>query len=138
VTRTLDLDDLLGDRHEHATFHDAVLESIRVNYAEQSASLLFKIPTGIARGDLQYKSAILSFGGLQFMVIEPPDKPYSHVEPAGAWITADGSFPDARVQSLFRVPESLPENAFVHYFFASDWNAFIFIGATEAMFTWSD
>jgi hypothetical protein len=135
VTRTLDLDNLLGNRYEHATFHDAVLESLHVSYAEQSASLVFKIPAGVECGDLRYQAGVLSFGGLQFMVVEPPDQPYSYCEPAGAWITSDGAFPDPKMRSSFKIPKPLPDDGFVHYFFASDWNAFIFIGATEASFT---
>jgi hypothetical protein len=76
--------------------------------------------------------------GLLFLAIESPDKPYSYVEPAGAWITSDGPYPDPHVKSSFSVPAALPEESFVHYLFASDWNAFIFIGASSASFTWQE
>ena len=138
MTREIDLDDLLGSRHQHATFHDAVLQSLSVNYAAQTASLAFRIPAGIVGNDLRYYAGTLKLEGLLFLVIEPPEQPYSYVEPSGAWITADGSYPDPKVRSQLKMPPSLPHDSFVHYFFASDWNAFIFVGATSASFTWQE
>jgi hypothetical protein len=138
VARNLDLDGLLGDRYESVTFHDAVLESMYVSYVDQTASLVFEIQAEVEGGNLRYPTGVLSFGGLQFLVIEPPGEPYSNNAFAGAWIVADGSFPDPKVRSSFKVPSQLPEDVFIHYFFASNWNAFIFIGATEVSFAWTD
>ena len=136
--RKLDLDLLLGQRHKDATFHDAVLERIEADYATLTASLRFNIPAGVERGDLRYQRGTLFFDGLLFLAVESPAKPYSRVRPAGAWITADGPFPDPNVRSSFALPESFPEEAFAHYFFASDWNSFIFIGARSVSFRWAE
>jgi len=46
--------------------------------------------------------------------------------------------PDERVRSSFQVPAWLPKDALAHYFFASDWNAFIFVGANSASFAWQE
>jgi hypothetical protein len=124
----LDLDQLLGDERD-ATFHDAVLEHLAVSYVERRAELQFQISVGDG-----YRRGTLSVSGLQFLTIEAPEK---GMEPVGAWITADGPLPDPAVQLRTTLPP-IPDDAFVHYFFASDWNAFIVVAGLSATFAWAE
>lgn len=133
--KTLDLDELLGNEHEQATFHDAVLEDLSVSYAGRRAEFRFRIPVGLHKGDLAYRRGVLTLSDLQFLIIEPPATPYQDVNPAGAWITSDGPLPDPAVQLSVALP-AVPEDSFIHYFFASDWNSFIVIGGRSAAFAW--
>jgi hypothetical protein len=135
--KRLELEQLLGDEHEKATFHDAILLHASIDYAKLRIELRFQIPIGIRGHNLLYRRGILALSGLQFFAVTPPAESYSSIEPAGAWITADGSLPNPAVELGVQLP-MVSEDSFVHYFFASDWNAFLVVAAETALFTWSE
>jgi hypothetical protein len=92
--------------------------------------------TGSANLLDSYERGTLRFSGLLSFAVEPPrDLPLRLNK--GLWVTSDGSLPDSRVNISISLPTEIPENAFCHYFFASDTNSFLVVAATEATFEWS-
>lgn len=134
--QTIVLEDLLGQAFPEATFHDSLLESLRLDYVRAEAILLFSVPVAERDGHPIYERGTLRFSGLLSCAVEPP-REFPLRFNRGLWITSDGSLPDSRVQIAVSLPTTLPENAFCHYFFASDVNAFIVVAATDASFEWA-
>lgn len=135
--RSLNLDTLLGQRHEHATFHDSELQSIQLDFTSGSAKLQFLIPCGFLPGnELNYHPGTLEFTGLLFYFVEPSVFLSQANDKASLWITSDGALPDEEVDLGIELPRDLPEEAFAHYFYASTTNSFIVISALQGSFQW--
>lgn len=135
--RSLALDSLLGEKHKHATFHDAQLEGLSIDFATETVRLKFSIPCGFLPGnELAYQRGTLEFSGLLFYYVEPAAfSPEANDRPA-LWITSDGSLPDQEVNLAVELPSNLPEAAFAHYFYSSTSNSFIVIAAMHGAFQW--
>ena len=134
--QTLVLENLLGEAYPEATFHDSLLESLLLDYVRGEATLVFAVPVAERDAYPIYERGTLRFSGLLSFAVEPPrDLPLRLNK--GLWVTSDGSLPDSRVNISISLPTAIPENAFCHYFFASDTNSFIVVAATEARFEWS-
>ena len=137
--RSLDLDGLLGIKHEHATFHDAELESIQIDFSTDSINLSFLIPCGFgAERQLSYHKGTLIFQTILFYYLEPSAYRAEKNDKAALWITADGSLPDDEVEASRELPNDLPPDAFAHCFFSSTTNSFIIISAKSAIFVWRE
>ena len=135
--RSLDLDALLGIRHEHATFHDAELKSLQINYSADSISFTFLIPCGFSDNrKLKYHEGELTFRTILFYYFEPSAYRAEKNDMAALWITADGPLPDAKVKVSKELPSDLPPDAFAHYFYSDTTNSFIVIAAKAAAFEW--
>ena len=88
---TLDLDRLLGDQYSHATFHEAKLEAINVNFSTGTAELQFLIPCRFLPDEaLAHQSGILEFQGLLYSVVEPVRCAQTTNDPSSLWIISDG------------------------------------------------
>ncbi len=121
-------------------FHDALLESISVDYMKKNAVFNLQLCIGDPYSeDIKkregYRRGRLMLHGLLYCVIEPPDPAYPYCEAKTLRIDAGPlGYPGISVKS--RLPEPLPEGAFSHWFFVQKWNAFIYVAATDAQFVW--
>jgi hypothetical protein len=133
----LNLDSLLGNEYAHATFHDAEMESIHIDFNTNSIKLRFMIPCGfLTENELSYQRGTLEFQGIAFYSIEPSNYDPSANDKPALWITSDGSLPDERVKASAELPSDLPQGAFAHYFYSSTTNNFIVVAAMHASFNW--
>ncbi len=134
--RAIELDSLLGNKFDQATFHDSELISFQISLDSAQATFDFRIPHGIIEDRLNYTPGRLIFSGLQFFDIKPTRYYFRSCEPSTLWITADGPLPDPNVNYESVIPKDLSEDAFCHYFYSSTTNNFIVVAATHAEFSW--
>ena len=138
--KEIDVSDLLG-----IWFHDVEVSRINIDYSRREVELEYTLPIGwwnspnrenLTEGE---KKGKLLFTGLLFVVIEPPDQNHPYQDGEGIVITGEGAattaeFREKCASHLTKIPKNLPEEAFLHYFYVADWNAFVFVAATEAAF----
>ena len=123
-------------------FHDTQIKKINLDYANREARLDLEIWIGTdssTKGEDPdtYRAAQLILSQLLFCVIEPPDPNYSYQEGKPLWVDA-GSSPYTQISTSIRLPEPLPEGAFIHWFFVNNWNAFIQVAAKNARLEFLD
>lgn len=138
----MQLDDVFGSDCPYATFHDAKIEQITLDYVARNAILECIICVGDPNSpDEEAREARrrgrLAFQDLLYCVIEPPDPSYPYEVARGVSVTSDGPVGTDGVIGE-RLPSNLPDGAFAHYFFVTDWNAFIYIAAEKAIFEWAN
>lgn len=138
----MQLDDLFADGEPFATFHDASVERVTLDYVSREAVLQCSIWVGNPNSaDVREKKARrkgnLTFQGLLFYAIEPPDPTYPFTNAKGLWISDDGPLDKTRAAKK-QLPENLPDGTLAHYFFVNDWNAFIYVAAQAARFEWTE
>ncbi len=138
--KEIDVSDLAG-----IWFHDVKISHIRVDYVKRVAELECIIPVGdwnspnrygITEGEIK---GSLFMTGLLYLVIEPPDANYPYEDSEGIEITSEGSatteeFKTKYADHLSGLPQDLPEQAFLHWFYVAEWNTFIFVAATGIYF----
>ncbi len=138
--KEIDISELLG-----IWFHDVEVSRISIDYVKREVELDCIIPIGfwnspnrdgLTEGE---KRGRLLLTGLLFISIEPPDENYPYEDSDGIAITSEGSattaeFKEKYAAHLAKMPQSLPEEAFIHYFYVVDWNTFIFVAARDAAF----
>lgn len=120
-------------------FHDAGLMKIEIDFTKREAYLNLRVSVSDSR-DIEeiedlYKNGRLILKELLFFVIEAPDQNYISKKINELWISDSGPVQKLEIKS--NLPTQLPEDIFVHYFFISDWNAFIFVAAKNAFFEWT-
>ena len=133
--QTLCLQDLLDGRHPAATFQDAVVEGLAVDYVRRTAELALSLVVRDAK-EPELEPGTLRFEGVLFVSNEMPAAPMDEWREDGLWLTADGSLPDDKIEVSASLPRSLPDDAFVHYLFFSDLNGYMVIAARGASFEW--
>jgi hypothetical protein len=121
VTQAESLDDFLGPEEVCATFHDASLVSLVVDFERK------ELRERRRRGRLR-------FTGLRFWVVDPPDQPLHGS--SLPWLTSDGPLLDARTEAATRLAKLLSPGVSGWYLFFSDWNAFAYLGAECGSFEW--
>lgn len=121
-------------------FHDASLKKIHIDYIKREANLEIDVHIGTPEDKKEtYRTVSLKLDGLQFYVIEPPDPQYFLQGTKGHWIADSAPLESLESEKLpKKLIECLPKGAFIHYFFISDWNAFIYLAAMDASFEWAD
>jgi hypothetical protein len=119
--------------------HDASLERMCVDYVrrEIKLELLACVEPPVSSGVIKeaMRKGILTVSGLHSCVVEAPTVWSSDKVTEGLWIADSG--PLAAGVLLSKLPGPLPHNAFAHYFFINDWNAFIIIVGVSAHFVWA-
>jgi hypothetical protein len=134
--KEINISDLLG-----IWFHDVKVRHISIDYFKREVVLEFILPVGfwnspnrfgLTDGEIE---GTLVFTGLLYWVMQPPDEDYSYADTEGIEITTAGSVKKEDFKSpLPDMPQDLPEDAFLHYFYISEWNSFIFVAATDVRF----
>ena len=134
--REIDISDLIG-----IWFHDVRVSRISIDYVRREVELECTIPVGwwnspnregLTEGE---KKGTLVLTGLLYLVLEPPDANYPYEDSQGIEVTGTGPVaPEQFAVHLSRMPQDLPEEAFLQYFYVSEWNAYIFVAATGALF----
>ncbi len=135
--KEIDVSDLAG-----VWFHDVKVSHIRVDYVKRVAELECTIPVGswnspnrhgITDGEIK---GTLVITGLLYFVMEPPAPDYPYEDSNGIEITSEGPLTPKWFNMVHasNLPQDLPDEAFLHWFFINDWNAFIFVAATDASF----
>ena len=135
------LEDLLDDKFPHASFHDALLNKLALDYLLRTATFDMELCVGNPESeDTEEREAhakgVLSFKDFLFCILEPPDHNYNFMKEGGLWITSDGPISGLKDDFCRELMKKVPKDAFAHYFFNSDWNSFIYIAAYSADFKW--
>jgi hypothetical protein len=114
-------------------FHDAQIKSINIDYVRRVAILDMEILMADSIEDRTetYRAAQLILSRLLFLVIEAPDSKYPYQEERALWVDA-GSEKSTETLAPRPRPTPLPDNAFTHWFFVNNWNAFIHVAAMDA------
>ncbi|MGV7220296.1 MAG: hypothetical protein ACQ9MH_02075 [Nitrospinales bacterium] len=125
-------------------FHDAYLKNIQVDYCNRKVILDLDISIGDPDANdkesrEKYRLGQIIITNFLYCVIEPPDSNYSFQESKPLWI--DGGhieeiLPPPLPSGL--LPKSLPDDAFVYWFFVRDWNSYIYIAGIDARLIWQD
>lgn len=137
--KELVIEALVGDQYPHASFHDARIETITIDYLKRQVELQCVLyvgnPDDIIAREATAKGQ-LTIIGLLYLAIEPPDENYVYDE-GSLDVSYNGAVPTTPFKlPIARLPQDTPENAFAHYFFVYNYNAFVFLAATGAHFVW--
>lgn len=139
LVKNMILEKLLDKKYPNASFHDALLNNLILDYLSRNAEFHMELCVG----DPQSKDAderethakkILIFKGFLFCILEAPDPTYNFIEKGGLWITGDGPISKLKSVEHADLLKRIPKDSFGHYFFNSDWNSFIYIAAQSAVF----
>lgn len=138
--KELVIQEILRDQYPHASFHDAVIEEINVNYLKRQVEIRCVLYVGNPEDDVISREAtaqgLLVLTGLIYLAIEPPDQNYNYDE-GGLDISYDESLKNISRESFhWKIPQDVPEDAFVHCFYINNYNSFLLFAATEAQFSW--
>ena len=130
--------------------HDAILLKMDVDYLNRELHLKVRIYVhGPDDPDDQiYRAAVVTFSGLFFCVIEPPDCRIARVQ-SGEVVYDHGTpylrnelridcgvVKDLREPPSVKLPETESAAAFTSWIFVVDWNSFIYISALNASIVW--
>jgi hypothetical protein len=123
-------------------FHDSALTSFEVDYARRILRARFSLKVGVPDDSRETRNdgrdAMVAITGLIFLVVDPPDNAHDFSAGGGAWI-AD-SYETTSIPQFTRhltdLVKALPEEAFAHSFFASDWNSYIHVAGTDCSVKW--
>ncbi len=141
IENNMVLEELLDKKYPHASFHDALLNNLHLDYLSRTAEFHMELCVGDPDDpDIEKREAhakgILTFNDFLFCILEPPDQSYDFRNPGGLWITNDGPIASLKDNKLSDLSNTIPEKAVAHYFFNSDWNSFIYIAAMGVEFQW--
>jgi hypothetical protein len=119
-------------------FHDSKLKRVAINYEKREIELLFDVFVERRQdehtGGVRFREGTLKAFGLFSCVIEPPDPNYLCQLGMGLWVADSGEIAEGNCP--IKLSYALPKSAFGHYFYINDWNAFIYLIASEARFEW--
>ncbi len=139
MQRQAGLDGLLGHEEPHATFHDAELLAIRIDYEKRELVARWRLcvgdPDAAEKANRErQREGVLTLQGLAFWCDEPAPAVDGNLEPP--WLTADGPLSDAPTETGRELAMRLPADTSGWYLFFSDRNAFTYCAARLAGFQW--
>lgn len=134
--KEIDISELAG-----VWFHDITVNRIDIDYSKRKVVFECIIPVGFWNSPNRYGltdgeiKCTLNISGLIYLLMEPPDKNSKYENTGVIEIIGEGSVTQDKFEvQLSRMPQNLPEDAFLHYFYVCEWNSFIFIAATGISF----
>jgi hypothetical protein len=135
------LDDFLDRVGPHATFHDAELVSLAIDFEKKELVTEWKLCVGDPDAATETererrRRGRLWLTGLLFWVVEPPGD--LDREPDPPWLTDDGPLREAPTETGKRLAALLPPGVAGWYLFFTDWNAFAYCGAAHGSFEWTE
>jgi hypothetical protein len=113
-------------------FHNAQINSIRINYVKREVTLDLEIwvsDLSEENSDI-YRLAELKLFHLFALIIESPEAGYDYHEEKP--LRVDAGSDQESIVPLTQLPAPLPEGAFTYWFFVHDWNSFIHVAARHA------
>ena len=135
----VELDSLLGDQESGASFHDALLLNLSIDYADKSLLANFSICVGDpessdARVRERRRNGRLLVRGLLHWSLEPSAEGTPLRGPL--WLTSDGLLAGAPTDAGLAVAAVLPRDCLGWYLYFSDINAFAYCAGKDAEFVW--
>jgi hypothetical protein len=134
------MDSLLDQAEPYATFHDAELCEMTIDYKTGTLAAEFELCVGNPDGKTdsereRHRKGILRVSGLVYWAIElPGDKGEGQSRPL--WLTGDGLIAEASTKTVKELASTLPPETYGWYMYFSNLNAFAYLAAKEAVFEW--
>lgn len=132
------LDSLLDHQEARASFHDARLCSLQIDYERRELISEWLLCAGdpeaaepsnrerMRRGRLQ-------LSGLLFWIVEPHDEILDGTIP---WLTSYGPLSEAGTPLAEALLKRVPAGAIAWYLYFSNWNTFAYCSAQSGAFVW--
>jgi len=119
-------------------FHDALLLKVMIDYTKREAIFSFSICTGDVLSEDKEKRETRREGQLKlrdlvFCVIQAPDPKYPYLGSKHLMVDS-GSASSVNLPEVSQLSTLIPDGAFFHWFFVSQWNSFIYVAAMDAQF----
>jgi hypothetical protein len=133
------LDGFLGGEEPHATFQDARLVAVNLDYRNDEAVTTWEICVGDPDDSMRAvrerrRTGRLVFSGVAFWVMDPPNALDSR--PGLPWLTRSGCLSEVPTEAAKRLARRLPAEASGWYFFFAGWDAHIYCGARRLTYEW--
>ena len=141
MKRNTRLDDLLDTKAEpFASFHDATLSNIHIDYILKTLSAEFTLSVGSPNDPEEAnrertRQGILTLSGLVLWVIEPPDV-RSKQEWGEPWLTHDSLMAEASTECGKMLAAVIGQDVYAWFLFFNDLNSFGYCICHEAAFEW--
>jgi hypothetical protein len=136
---TNDLDDLLDEQEPYATFRDARLVAVSLDYRGNEAVTTWNLCVGdpddsmrVARERRRTGRLILS--GMVFWVMDPPKA--LDTRPGLPWLTEVAPLPEAPTETGQQLARLLPPGTSGWCFFFASSNAHVYCGARQLRYEW--
>jgi hypothetical protein len=118
--------------------HDAQIKRLAVDYEQRTLTMEVAVWVGKLDGPKEnweeYRAGRIEITGLVFLIMEPPDVKYPFRN--SAKLTIDGC--DLRQNLDSELLRSLPQESFFRSLWVGEWNGFIHVAGTAAIFSWLD
>ena len=134
------MDNLLDQAEPYATFHDAELNEIKINYTESKLSAEFDLCVGNPEATTdaereRRRKGILHVSRLICWAIDPPSNAGS--ETLGSlWLTDDGLIIESSNKTAKELAATLTPETYGWYLYFNNLNAFAYLVAKKAEFEW--
>lgn len=117
-------------------FHDVRVERLSIEFVDRIAIFDVSIwiddtASSVASEQEARHRGKLTFHGLQFCVLDPPDPRYPFAKSDALWLV---DLVDADPKVVGSIP--LPQEAFSVRFFVNQWNSFVHVAALDASLVW--
>ena len=137
---TASLDSLLSGDEPHATFHDARVLSVAIDYTSRTLTARFALCVGDPdavdeRARERGRSGQLMVAGLHVWTIEPPAES-GDVMTDGLWLAGDGPLAEASTETARALAQRFAHAPIAWFLYFNDLNAFAYIVAERAAWTW--
>ena len=134
------IDSFLDNEEPCASFHDAGLISLNIDYERRELISEWQLcvgdPDAPEPADRERtRRGRLRFSGVFFWIVEPHQGLLDGTPP---WLTNDGPLLDAGTPLAETLSKRVPPGAVAWYLYFSDWNAFAYCAAESGAFEWVD
>jgi hypothetical protein len=134
------LADLLDQAEPYATFHDATMHKIKIDYETHELTAEFKLCVGNPDGKTEmererHRTGMLKVSGLVFWASEPPENGAADNR-GPLWLTSDGLISEAPTETAKKLASMVTPDCYAWYLYFSDLNAFAYFAARDVVFEW--
>ena len=129
------IDSFLDKEEPCATFHDALLISLRIDYERREVTTEWNIcvgdPAASPGNPERRRRGRLRLMGVVFWTVEPEGGLLDGTPP---WLTSDGPLSEAGTPTALELSKRVPPGATSWYLYFSNWNAFAYCAAEGGIF----